>query len=267
MVADDGQSRPAHPSQTWQYRVPKESSLTWFVAASLVFFAGALLLSNLIPRTELPPMIEVDLGFEGVENEPPPLGEPDAGGGDVQPEPPREPEKPEMQQPEPPAPEPIPEEPVVEQPPAPEPTPSFVVPEEVTPPPPPKPVAAKSIRPSKPAPLRPQASAPAGSGIAGAKTGVRGSPVGQPGGRGGSRGDFISTPHPQYDATSRQRGYQGRGVFLISYQNGRIVSVTTQQSTGVSYLDARTIAWVKSRFRVKSGVSGEVRFPITWQLK
>jgi len=255
-------------SSNWQYHVPKESSLAWFIAISLILFTSALFLSAWLPRgAELPPLIEVDLGIEGVENEPPPLGEPDAGAGEQL----TEPEKPpEMQQPEPaPVPEPIPEEPVVEQPPQPDPAPSFVVPEEVPPPPAPSPVAKAVVKPAKPvAPApRPQSSAPADSDVAGAKAGVRGSPIGQPGGRGGGRADFISMPHPQYDATARQRGYKGRGMFLITYQDGRIVSVTTSQSTGTPYLDARTVAWVKSRFRVKSGASGSARFPIVWQLK
>lgn len=211
-------------------------------------------------------MIEVDLGVEGVENEPPPLGEPDAGAGEVQPEP--IPPEPEMQQPEP-MPEPVPEEPVVEQVPPPDPAPTFVVPEEAPPPPKPKPVVSAPPKPNKPAPPAPRAAsaAPAGDGVAGARPGTRGSPIGQPGGRGGGRGDFISMPPPQYDETARQRNYQGRGMFSITYEDGRIISVSALQSTGVPYLDARTIAWVKSRYRVKSGASGTARFPIVWQRK
>lgn len=233
---------------------------------SLVLFICAVLLSALIPRgDELPPMIEVDLGIEGVENEPPPLGTPDAGAGEQQPEP--EPEKPEMeQQPEPtPEPEPILEEPVVQQP---EPAPTFVVPEEPKapePPPAPKPVAKPVAKPKPAAPAsRPPVS---GSGIPGANTGVRGSPTGQPGGKGGGRSDFLYVPRPKYDATARQRGYQGRGIFLITYQNGRVIGVSTHQSTGVPYLDALTVASLKSECRLKPGTSGSVRYPITWQLK
>lgn len=256
---------------TWQYRVPKESPFAWFVAISLILFTSAAFLSVLIPRgDELPPMIEVDLGIDGVENEPPPLGDPDAGEGEQQPELPPEPEPekpPEMQQPEPtPEPEPVPEEPVVQQPP--EPVPTFVVPEEPKapePPPAPKPVVKPVAKPKPTAPVsRPPA---AGSGIPGANTGVRGSPTGQPGGKGGGRSDFTYVPRPKYDATARQRGYQGRGIFLITYQNGRVIGVSTHQSTGVPYLDALTIASLKSQCRLKPGTSGSVRYPITWQLK
>lgn len=256
---------------TWQYRVPKESPFAWFLAISLILFTSAVLLSVLIPRgDELPPMIEVDLGIEGVENEPPPLGDPDAGAGEQPPEPTPpepEPEKPEMeQQPEPtPEPEPMPEEPLVQ---PPEPAPTFVVPEEPKapePPPAPKPVTKQVAKP-KPAPtaVRPSVS---GNGIPGANTGVRGSPTGQPGGKGGGRSDFLYVPRPKYDATARQRGYQGRGIFLITYQNGRVIGVSTHQSTGVPYLDALTMASLKSECRLKPGTSGSVRYPITWQLK
>jgi periplasmic protein TonB len=253
--------------RAWKYQVPKESSLGWFLAISLMLFASAFFLTVVFPpKDTLPPMIEVDLGIEGVENEPPPLGEPEAGAGEVKPEPPPEPEMKEPQPVPEPEPEPIPEEPVVV---PQEPTPKFVVPEETPPPPPPKPVVKSQPKPKRPdlAELRTQPAAPAGSGITNASAGVRGSPGGVVGGQGGGRGDFISTPHPQYNSTARQRRYEGRGVFLITYLNGRIISVEAIQSTGVPYLDARTIAHVKTRYRVKPGVSGSARLPISWQLR
>ena len=167
-------------------------------------------------------------------------------------------------------------EPMPEVQPPPDPAPTFVVPEEKKPEPKPeppkekpKPVVKSKPRPAAPTPATTTAPAngPAGSGIAGAKVGVRGSPGGVAGGRGGGRGDFISTPSPQYDATAKERRYQGRGMFLIQYENGSITSVSTIESTGVPYLDARTITHVKLRYRVKAGVSGAVRLPIVWQLK
>ena len=280
---------PSAVDRGWEYRTPREASLSWFLVISLVAFSSAVFLSYLLPaKEELPPMIEVDLGIDGIENEPPPLGEPDAGAGALQPEPPAEPEQPE-QPPEPekpveqpvtppePIPEPMPEpEPEPEIQPAPEPPPTFVVPKEEPKPksePPkekPKPVAKTKPKPAGPPPTNPQpaqSTGPAGSGIAGAKVGVKGSPGGVAGGRGGGRGDFISTPSPQYDSTARERRYEGRGTFLIVYEAGRVVSVSAIQSTGVPYLDARTIAHVKTRYRVKAGVSGTVRLPIVWQLK
>ena len=252
------------PRNVWRYPVSKEASLAWFLGISVMLFLTATFVAVLLPpKDKLPPMIEVDLGIDGVENEPPPLGEPEAGAGEPQPEPEK---PPEMQEPEP---EPVPEEPVVETPVS-EPAPTFIVPEEEKPKPPePKPLTKPKPKPAKPVAnvSQTQAAPAAGSGIAGANSGVRGSPGGVPGGRGGGRGDFISTPHPQYDTTARERRYEGRGMFLITYQSGRIVSVSTIQSTGVAYLDAKTIAHVRSRFRVKSGVSGSARLPIVWRLK
>ncbi len=86
------------------------------------------------------------------------------------------------------------------------------------------------------------------------------------GGRGGSRGDFIATPKPQYDATALQRHYQGSGDVLIVYANGAIVSVEMTRGTGVSYLDAKTTSHVKSNYRVKAGASGRATFSINWTL-
>jgi hypothetical protein len=155
---------------------------------------------------------------------------------------------------------------MVESPPVPEPTPAFVVPEEKPPQPEPKPEVKPKV--SKPVSTAPKTQSPpvAGSGVVGARAGVRGSPGGVAGGRGGGRGDFISTPHPQYDSTARQRRYEGRGMFLITYQDGHIVSVATIQSTGVSYLDAKTIAHVRSRYASSRVFSGSARLPIVWRL-
>ncbi len=91
--------------------------------------------------------------------------------------------------------------------------------------------------------------------------------MGKAGGRGGSKGDFISTPHPEYDYTSLERHYEGSGTVLIIYSDGKIVSVRMRGSTGVSYLDSRTVNWVKSYWRVKSGASGEAILPITWRIQ
>ncbi|MHA3775191.1 hypothetical protein ACXR0O_27015 [Verrucomicrobiota bacterium sgz303538] len=267
-----------------RYEVPRERGLTWFLVSSVCLFTVATCLAALIPaEKKLPPMIEVDLGFDGVENEPPPLGEPDAGMGEERPPepepvtPPQAEEETQPPTPEPEQPETAPEPEMKEEAPAPEPVPQFEVPKEEQPPKPepkPKPVAkAQPKPPAKPATTQPRTDAqpsdggPAGSGLTTGRAGVRGSPGGQVGGRGGGRGDFVSTPHPQYDATARQRAYQGRGVFAIAYENGRIVNVTVNQSTGVPYLDARTIAWIKSRWRVKSGASGAATVPVTWQLQ
>lgn len=86
-------------------------------------------------------------------------------------------------------------------------------------------------------------------------------------GRGGSRGDFISTPHPEYDSTSLERRYQGIGTALIIYSEGRILSVEMSQSTGVPYLDSRTTVWIKTYWKVKPGVSGRAILPITWRIQ
>jgi outer membrane biosynthesis protein TonB len=243
------------------YTVPRERGFALALVISICLFTLAAVLGVLIPAEEkLPPMIEVELGIDLVENEPPPLGEPDAGLGAQTPEPPPEAEPPR------PMPEPEPE-PAMEQAPQPE----FTVPKEEEPPPPkPKPEPVAKVLPKSRKPLRTEAalaSEPAGSGLTTGRAGVRGSPDGKPGGKGGGRDDFISTPPPQYDVTARRRGYEGRGVFMIRYENGKIVSVSAVQSTGVSYLDARSIAWISSRWRVKKGTSGAATLPITWRLR
>ncbi len=262
------------------YWLPRDQPFTVFLLLSVVLFAASAGLAFLIPpETKLPPMIEVDLGVDGVEIEPPPLGEPDAGLGELKPAP----EEIEVTPaPLEPVPAPDPAEPVPEMleevaPPI-QPEPEFTVPEEkpipkaapkakAQPKSTAKPVQApRTVETGRVAAAAPNG-APVGSGETTGRTGIRGSPTGTAGGRGGGRGDFTSTPHPQYDPTARQRAYEGRGIFLIVYSGGRIVSVSTQQSTGVPYLDARTISWIKSRWRVKSGVSGSGRLPITWRLK
>jgi outer membrane biosynthesis protein TonB len=254
-----------------QYRVPPDDRFAPFLAVALLIFALGTFLGTLLPKQDaLPPMIEVDLGIDGIENEPPPLGEPDAGAGEVIEQPVSEPEQPPMiEEVPPPAPEPEPAPEIA----PPQPVPEFVIPTEPEPEPKPKPapkpVAKTETRPKAPPEreAKPGTAVQAGSGLTGARAGVRGSPGGQPGGRGGGRGDFVSTPSPQYDATARQRGYQGRGTFIIRYENGRILSVAAAKSTGVSYLDARTITWIKTRWRVKSGTSGTASLPITWEVR
>jgi protein TonB len=258
------------------YWLPREQPFAIFLFLSTALFAASVGFALLLPaREKLPPLIEVDLGVEGIENEPPPLGEPDAGVGEVAPEVPA-PEEPPAAPPEPePTPEPEPEPEIQEETPPTPPQPEFTVPEEkpvavATPKPKPKAkIAAKPAGPPKAETVQrtTPAGGPAGSGATTGNAGVRGSPTGVAGGRGGGRGDFVSTPHPQYDATAKQRGYEGRGTFLITYSNGRITSVSVHQSTGVGYLDSRTISWIKSRWRVKSGASGSGRLPITWRMK
>lgn len=77
---------------------------------------------------------------------------------------------------------------------------------------------------------------------------------------------FVSTPAPHYDNVAKRRGYQGRGIFQIEYKDGQIVNVAVVQSTGVAELDARTIAHIKTRYRVKPGATGIVRAPISYRL-
>ncbi|MES2571233.1 MAG: hypothetical protein V4710_14405, partial [Verrucomicrobiota bacterium] len=190
---------------TWLYKVPRERGLGWYLAGSIVLFTVLTSLASLLPPEEkLPPMIEVDLGTDAIENEPPPLGEIDAGASEpaeapvAEPMPEEETQPPEPEpEPEPPEPEPSVEEPV------PPPAPEFVAPKEELPPPKPRPKPVAKIPPKvvrKPAPIQVAGpatappSAPAGSGLSTGRIGVRGSPGGKPGGKGGGRGDFISTP-------------------------------------------------------------------------
>src|SRR5690606_38227805 len=98
-------SAESQPLSLHKYWLPREQPFTRFLLLSVALFAASVGLAVLVPEEEkLPPMIEVDLGIDGIENGPPPLGEPDAGMGEVQPEPPA-PEEPEPE----PAPEPEPE--------------------------------------------------------------------------------------------------------------------------------------------------------------
>ena len=222
------------------------------VIAFAVFFAcGAYWQPREILNT-----VEVDLPplADAVENEPPPLGDPDAG-AKAEPEPPLEPE------PEPPPVEPPP--PV---------QPEFIKPEEKPPPatPPPKPATPKPLpKPGKPSGTpAPRPTAP-GSGDnpdPNAKPGLRGSPGGVPGGRGGSAGDFTSRPNPQYDNLALTRHYEGQGRAKIVYENGRVLDVEITSSTGVSYLDTRSVMWIKANWHVKAGASGTATLPIIWTL-
>jgi protein TonB len=166
---------------------------------------------------------------------------------------------PELATPEPPPPEPIPEPP----------KPQFIVPEE-------RPIATPRPHVAAATPrehphhttITPSTTATsAGDGAPTGKAGTRGSPGGQAGSHGGSRGDFISTPQPQYDEVARQRGYQGRTVVIIHYTGGAIVAVSVEQSSGIPYLDARTTSWISSRWRVKPGASGNIPQTVTWQLR
>jgi len=236
------------------YNVPKELPFPVFFFLSLaVLFGAAEVVSRITPKEEIIKTVSVELAsIEGLPDEPPPLGEPDALPQDqlVQ--------TPPVEEviPEPPKPEPIPEPEIA---PVPPPVAEFVEPEPPKPEPP-KPVELKKAEPVKPKveKVASVAKAPAAPPI--------GSPSGVVGGRGGSHGDFLATPHPSYDAVAQQRGYQGQGEVLITYDNGSILSVQMLQSTGVPYRDNRTTYWVKTKYRVKAGVSGKAKFNITWAL-
>ena len=232
------------------YGLPPERPFWMFLGGSATVLALAVLGYGLMFRPEPPPaIVEVDLSdIAAVPGEPPPKGD---AAAPVEPTPAPTPEA----TPEP-TPEPTPPPPVEK--------PEFVKPEPVpTPPPKPKAVAARPPEPPRasrpPTPPRPVAAAPAPAAVRGTSSGVVG-------GRGGSKGDFTATPHPQYDLTATQRHYQGSGSVLITYSNGAIVSVEMSQSTGVSYLDSKTVSWVKSMYRVKPGVSGRASFNIAWTL-
>ncbi|MGC3989897.1 MAG: hypothetical protein QM796_09515 [Chthoniobacteraceae bacterium] len=78
--------------------------------------------------------------------------------------------------------------------------------------------------------------------------------------------DFTAMPPPEYDHVALQNHYQGRGVFQIDYKNGAITEVTLVKSTGNSFLDIRSISWIKTHFRLKQGVSGAALLPLTWKI-
>ncbi len=85
------------------YTAPPEGALGRYLLLAVGLVALATLAGRWLPHDERPPTIEVDLGVEGVPNEPPPLGTPDAGAGEIAPPtpPPAEPPAPN---PEPPPP-------------------------------------------------------------------------------------------------------------------------------------------------------------------
>lgn len=218
-----------------------------FVLISLACFGFAVYVGSLKPKEEPLKIVEVDLGIDGDPNEPPPLGEPDA---------PAEP-TPEMT-PEP-TPEPTP-------PPEPE-KPEFVKPEEdMTPAPTPAATPATTPAPRKAPPKPSAAPRPVKTTGIGTPGATRGVPTGVVGGRGGSRSDFIAMPRAEYDYTAIQRKYQGSATLRITYSNGHIDLVEVSSSTGVPYLDSRSVSWVKGNWKVKPGSSGKVTLPITWQL-
>lgn len=229
-----------------------------YLVVSILVFVGFFFAAALLKPHEVFKLVEVDLApmADAVENEPPPLGDPDAGAKAPEPVPP--PEEP----PPPPPPEPPP--PV---------EPEFVKPEEKPPPatPPPKlatpkPQPKPAARPAGTPSPRPTAPGSGDNPDPNAKPGVRGSPTGVAGGRGGSAGDFTSRPNPQYDNLALTRHYEGQGRAKIVYENGRILDVQVTSSTGVSYLDTRSVMWVKANWRVKSGASGTATLPVIWKL-
>jgi outer membrane biosynthesis protein TonB len=238
--------KPAHSA----YPLPRERPLSVYLGLSLVLLTAGTFWSREFFHVDPPPKtVEIDLSdIAAVPGEPPPKGD-TAAPTEPAPQP-----TPELT-PEP-TPEPTPPPPVEK--------PEFVKPEPVPTPPPalPKPRVA-AVHPPQPRPPAPHPARPAPAPVS---SGVRGTPSGVAGGRGGSKGDFIATPHPEYDNVATQRHYQGQGEVLISYANGELTSVEMSQTTGVSYLDSRTISWVRSRYRVKPGVSGRATFHIAWVL-
>ncbi|HEY5895814.1 MAG TPA: hypothetical protein VIT91_21550 [Chthoniobacterales bacterium] len=233
-----------------RYSAPRDGSFWGFLPVSVItLFTAAYVTARFAPVEEPVKEITVELNdIDAVENEPPPLGESDAPKEELPPQP--EPTPPPAE------PDPTPPPPPVEK-------PEFELPEPApTPAATPKPVQEKP----KPKPEKPKI-APKPTTAPAASTAVKkGVPNGKVGGRGGSKGDFLATPRPQYDGVSLLRRYQGVGEVLIAYENGRITSVVMARSTGVSYLDSRTTTWVKNRYKVKPGVSGRATFSISWTL-
>lgn len=234
-------------SRSRRYAVPSESSLWTFLPMSVVtLLTAAYVTARFVPIEEPVKEITVELSdIEGVKSEPPPLGEPNAPSDGL-----------------PPQPEPIPPPPDAEStPPPPLEKPEFELPEPA-PTPRPKPLQEKpGSRPER-TPSPKHTAAPAHAKPAA----PRGVPNGKTASRGGSKGDFTATPHPKYDGVSLARRYHGVGEVLITYENGRISAVKMSRSTGVSYLDSRTTTWVRSRYKLKPGVSGKAKFTISWIL-
>lgn len=237
------------------YALPSERPFWAFLGGSAAILALTVIGYGAAFRPEpAPKVVEIELNdINAVPGEPPPKG--DSAEAPPEPTPQAEPE---------PTPEPEPEP--TPEPPPPEEKPEFIKPEIVPTPPPPKPKPAVT-RPPQPSPRPLTPPAPATQPRAAGSPGVtRGTASGVAGGRGGSKGDFLSTPKPQYDLTALQRHYQGSGEVLITYSGGSIVSVSMTRSTGVPYLDSKTTAHVKSNYRVKPGASGKATFNITWNL-
>lgn len=235
------------PSHT-AYPFPRERPFSVYLGLSLALLTAGVFWSHEFFHVD-PPVktVEVDLSdIAAVPGEPPPKGDTAA------------PSNPALQ----PVPEPTPEATPEPTPPPPVEKPEFIKPEPVPAPQPlpPKPKVAE-VHPSQ---LRPSAPHPAIASPA--SVAVHGTPSGVAGGRGGSKGDFIATPKPQYDLVALQRHYQGSGDVLITYANGAIVSVEMTRSTGNSYLDAKTTSHVRNNYRVKPGVSGKAKFSIYWTL-
>gem|GEM_PF-3306942 len=252
-----------------QYPVEPERPLWVFVLISLLLFSAGVALSALIHPPELPPVMEVDLAPVDALDKPP-LGEPDAGASPT-PAPTPQPTPEETPQPTPePTPPPTPE-------PTPQATPDFEKPEP-TPTPTPKPqptptphpvvkTTAKPVKNSKPAkPAAQQQASNTTNNNPNAKAGPKGIATGKAGGKGGSRSDLIFAPDPGYDHLAIERRYQGTGTFVIHYENGVIIGVDIGSSTGISYLDSRTVNWIKSKFKMKPGSSGSFSYRWTWRL-
>jgi TonB family protein len=96
--------------------------------------------------------------------------------------------------------------------------------------------------------------------------GTRGVATGVAGGRGGQRGGFSARPNPPYDSVMLARRYQGSGKARITVANGKILSVSIVQSSGISYLDSKAAAWIRSRWKPAPGTEGTFTVPFIFRL-
>lgn len=71
------------------------------------------------------------------------------------------------------------------------------------------------------------------------------------------------------DLTKPQRAHapvaHGSGLLRITYSDGKIDSVEIYRSTGNTFLDNSSVAWIRAHWKVRPGTTGTALIPLSWQ--
>lgn len=72
--------------------------------------------------------------------------------------------------------------------------------------------------------------------------------------------------HPQYPLLSRRKGEEGKIICIADVENGKVVAVNTEQSSGFNRLDRAATQALKA-WLFEESFTGKVRVPISFSLK